>query len=63
LKEDLIKKGIPFEKIAVVPNAVNPDDFKHPEPDEEFIGKWNLRDKKIIVSGWGGDGSRIKETD
>jgi PEP-CTERM/exosortase A-associated glycosyltransferase len=48
LKEDLIKRGIPFEKIAVVPNAVNPDDFKHPEPDEEFIKKWNLSDKKII---------------
>jgi PEP-CTERM/exosortase A-associated glycosyltransferase len=48
LKEDLIKRGIPFEKITVVPNGVNPDDFEHPEPDEEFIRKWNLGDKKII---------------
>lgn len=48
LKEDLIKRGIPFEKMTVVPNAVNPDDFKHSEPDEEFIRKWNLGDKKII---------------
>jgi PEP-CTERM/exosortase A-associated glycosyltransferase len=48
LKEDLIKRGIPFAKIAVVPNAVNPDNFNHLEPNGEFIRKWNLRDKKII---------------
>jgi PEP-CTERM/exosortase A-associated glycosyltransferase len=48
LKEDLIDRGIPFGKITVVPNAVSPDDFKHSEPDEEFIRKWNLGDKKVI---------------
>ena len=48
LQGDLLKRGIPYEKIAVVPNAVNPDDFKDSEPNEGFIRKWNLRDKKII---------------
>jgi len=48
LKNDLIKRGIPAEKITPVFNGVNPDDFKTVPPDQEFQEKWNLKDKTVI---------------
>ena len=48
LKNDLIERGIPSEKITPVFNGVNPDDFKSVPPDAEFQEKWGLKGKTII---------------
>lgn len=48
LKQDLIKRGIPANKITPVFNGVNPDDFKPTPPDEEYMKEWNLEGKKVI---------------
>jgi PEP-CTERM/exosortase A-associated glycosyltransferase len=48
LKNDLIRRGIPAEKITPVFNGVNPDDFKTVPPDPEFQEQWGLKDKTII---------------
>ncbi len=48
LKNDLVYRGIPAEKITPVFNGVNPDDFKPTPPDPEYQKQWGLEDKKII---------------
>lgn len=48
LKGDLIKRGIPAEKLTVVYNGINPDDFNFREPDVEYRKAWNLEGKKVI---------------
>ena len=48
LKNDLILRGIPSEKITPVFNGVNPDDFKSVPPDAEFQEKWKLKGKTVI---------------
>lgn len=48
LKNDLVSRGIPPEKITPVFNAVNPDDFQPCPPDEEYLRKWNLKGKKVV---------------
>jgi PEP-CTERM/exosortase A-associated glycosyltransferase len=48
LKNDLIQRGIPSEKITPVFNGVNVDDFKSVPPDAEFQEKWKLKGKTII---------------
>ncbi len=48
LKNDLIERGIPAEKITPVFNGVNPDDFKSVPPDTEFQEKWGLTGKTVI---------------
>lgn len=48
LKYDLVKRGIPEDKITPVFNGVNPDDFKPSPPDAEFQKAWNLAGKTVI---------------
>ena len=48
LKDDLIKRGIPAEKLTVVYNGINADDFQSCEPDAEYQKAWNLEGKKVI---------------
>lgn len=48
LKDDLIKRGLPENKITPVFNGINPDDLKFIPPDNEFLNKWKLEDKKVI---------------
>ncbi len=48
LKNDLIQRGIPAEKITPVFNGVNPDDFKNVPPDVESFEQWGLKDKTVI---------------
>jgi len=48
LKNDLVSRGISREKITVVFNGVNVDDFKPCEPDLQFIKKWQLEGKTVI---------------
>jgi PEP-CTERM/exosortase A-associated glycosyltransferase len=48
IKNDLVKRGIPSEKLTVVRNGVNLDDFDSSEPDQAYREAWGLTDKKVI---------------
>jgi PEP-CTERM/exosortase A-associated glycosyltransferase len=48
LKSALINRGIPPEKLTVVPNGVNIEDFKDCEPANPYSTAWNLEGKKVI---------------
>lgn len=48
LKQDLISRGIPANKLTPVFNGINPDDFKPTEPDQEYFADWGLAGKKVI---------------
>nr|WP_090331183.1 TIGR04063 family PEP-CTERM/XrtA system glycosyltransferase [Nitrosomonas sp. Nm51] len=49
LKGDIQVRGVPSEKITVIPNAVNPDKF-YPiqEKDARLCNQLNLSDKKVL---------------
>lgn len=49
LRNELIKRGIPEEKITVVFNGVDPDDFRACELDAKYQEAWNLDGKKVIA--------------
>lgn len=48
LKNELIQRGIPKEKITPVFNGINPKDLKPTMPDQEFLIDWKLEGKKVI---------------
>jgi len=48
IKDDLIARRIPAEKMTIIYNAINPEDFKPCPPDEEFIRNHNLSGKRVI---------------
>ena len=48
LKNDLISRGIPAEKITPVFNGVNPMELKPVPPDPALQQEWDLKDKKVI---------------
>jgi PEP-CTERM/exosortase A-associated glycosyltransferase len=48
LKDDLITRGIPCEKLTTIYNGINADDFKPCEPDQVFIENYNLKGKEVI---------------
>ncbi len=48
LKQEIVKRGIPEEKIHVTPNGVDPQTFLPRPPCTELIAKHKLEGKKII---------------
>lgn len=48
LKDDLIIRGIPCEKLTIIYNGISADDFKPCEPDQGFIENYNLKGKEVI---------------
>ncbi|NOX32305.1 MAG: glycosyltransferase, exosortase A system-associated [Deltaproteobacteria bacterium] len=48
LKNDLIKRGLPENKITPVFNAISPEELQPVAPDKEYFQNWNLKDKTII---------------
>jgi PEP-CTERM/exosortase A-associated glycosyltransferase len=48
LKNDLIHRGIPKEKITPVFNGINPEELMPTAPDQEFLKDWKLEGKKVI---------------
>jgi PEP-CTERM/exosortase A-associated glycosyltransferase len=48
LKDDLVKRGIPANKITPVFNGVNADAFKPCSVDVEYQRSWGLEGKKVI---------------
>ena len=48
LKNELIEQGVSAQKLAVVSNGVNFDDFHPSEPDPECRQRWPLEGKQVI---------------
>jgi PEP-CTERM/exosortase A-associated glycosyltransferase len=48
LKSDLIQRGISRDKITMVFNGVDLDDFQACPLDREFLGEWKLEGKQVI---------------
>lgn len=48
IQEDLQKRGVPAEKLTIVYNGVNTEDFRQGEPDEAFRQRWGLGGKTVI---------------
>jgi len=48
LKNDLVSRFVPAEKITPVFNGVNVNDFKPVPPDPDFLRDWKLQGKKVV---------------
>lgn len=48
LREDLIARGISSDKLSIVPNGINVEEFQERPPDEESASAWGLKGKKVI---------------
>lgn len=49
IRQDLIKRGIPADKLTVVYNGIDPKGFTVQPIDEEYQQSWNLVGKKVIA--------------
>ena len=48
LREEMIRRGGPADRIAVLPNGVHTAQFEPREPDEALLDELGLRDKTVI---------------
>ncbi len=48
LRTDLIRRGIPGDKVSIVPNGVRTELFSTCPPDAAYRDAWNLRGKTVI---------------
>jgi len=48
IKHDLMSRGISSNKLTVIPNGINLEDFTDRRPDEENRKNWNLAGKRVI---------------
>jgi PEP-CTERM/exosortase A-associated glycosyltransferase len=48
LRTDLIARGISEDKITVVPNAVNPEEFQPVERNPELAARWGLEGCQVV---------------
>lgn len=48
LRTDLINRGTPSDRITVIPNGVDLENFRPCKPDVSHLERWNLGGKKII---------------
>jgi PEP-CTERM/exosortase A-associated glycosyltransferase len=48
LKDDLINRGIPPNKLVVVSNGINIEDFRPCKPDQDYKEAWGLMGKRVI---------------
>lgn len=49
LRDDLRARGIPPDKVRVVPNAVVPEQFPPAGPDEALREEWGLRGRTVVA--------------
>ena len=42
LRNDLLARGLPGEKVSVIPNAVNPEEFSPAQPDPQAAARWGV---------------------
>jgi PEP-CTERM/exosortase A-associated glycosyltransferase len=48
LRDDLIQRGIPPEKLTVVFNGINPEEFRPRDPDVEFASAHGITGKNVL---------------
>jgi PEP-CTERM/exosortase A-associated glycosyltransferase len=49
LRQDIVARGVPEGNVTVIPNAVDPDEFAHPEPaDPAMAGRLGLTDATVL---------------
>jgi glycosyltransferase involved in cell wall biosynthesis len=48
LKRDLIERGIPEEKLTVVANGIDPEDFRPHGPNPEFARSFGIAGKRVV---------------
>jgi len=48
VREDLHKRGIPFEDLTVIRNGVDVESLAPCPPDAEYLRSWNLANKRVI---------------
>ena len=48
LREDLVKRGIPSDKLTAVFNGINAEDFRPCAPDAKCLHAWQLVGKQVI---------------
>jgi glycogen synthase len=49
LRADIVARGVPTNKVTVIPNAVNVDAFQLAQsPDPELQARWGLADRTVI---------------
>jgi len=48
LKDEMVKRGVPAEKIEILPNGVVSDRFKPLDKNKKLAEKLNIRDKVVI---------------
>jgi len=49
-RQNLVRSGVEDSRIKVIPNGVDPDDWKHRGGDEELIGRYRLKGKRVILT-------------
>ena len=48
MRDELVDRGVPAEKIVIVPNGVNPDDFAPTQPDPRLRARYGLGDRWVF---------------
>jgi PEP-CTERM/exosortase A-associated glycosyltransferase len=48
IKQDLVKRGIRAEKLTIIQNGINPEDFQPREPNQEYQKEWRLDGRTVI---------------
>jgi len=49
LQNDLVSRGVPAEKITVVPNAIDLEELKAAPVDSEWRARWNITADDFVV--------------
>jgi len=49
LEEDLAARGIPRDRMVIIPNGIDPEQFAHAVPDEEYRARWNLGGRRVAA--------------
>lgn len=48
LKNDLLNRGISSDKIEIIPNAIDAENFVPVDPDQEYIEKYKLQNSLVV---------------
>jgi PEP-CTERM/exosortase A-associated glycosyltransferase len=49
LRQDLIARGIPADKISIVRNGISLEDFNECPPDDSFVKEWRLAGRRVVA--------------
>ncbi len=49
LRQDILERGVRDENVVVIPNAVDPDEFAHPEPADPALAATLGLDGKVVL--------------